>query len=244
MPACSAHGDLDVVDEVAVPQRLDHQVGKAEYQQVLHRLLGKVVIDAIDLLLVEVAVHQLIQSLRTFQIHAERLLNHKAVQASRPIQARRGKIAGDGAEVLGLDREIKHDIRAHAGLGLAEFLEQTPERPGILKVAAHVAETRSKSGETFRGELLSQIRTQCLVHVRFPVHIGPFPARKRDEVGHLRQPAFEFKAIERGQQLGCGEMSSRSEDHETAGKEIALGIHVLGGPPTLAIDARDPGRRT
>ena len=52
------HGDLHVVDEVAVPQRLDQGVGEAEHQQVLHRLLAEVVIDAVDLLLVEMLVQQ------------------------------------------------------------------------------------------------------------------------------------------------------------------------------------------
>ncbi len=189
------YGDLDVVDEVAVPNRLDHQVGKSEHQQVLHRLLGQVVIDAINLLLVEVAVQQLIQRLRAFQVHPERLLDHNAVQPARAVQAGCGKISGHGAEVLGLDGQVEHDVRAHAGLGLAEFVEQPPVGRGILKVTAYVTETRRKSGKTFRRELLPELRTQRLFHVRFPVRIGPFPARKRDEVGYIRQPALQLQAI-------------------------------------------------
>jgi hypothetical protein len=42
-----------VVDVVAVPERLEDGVGEAEDQQVLHRLLAQVVVDAVDLLLVE-----------------------------------------------------------------------------------------------------------------------------------------------------------------------------------------------
>ena len=44
-------GDLHVVDVVAVPQRLEEAVGEAEDQDVLHRLLAEIVIDAEDLLL-------------------------------------------------------------------------------------------------------------------------------------------------------------------------------------------------
>ena len=47
------HRDLHVVDVIAVPDRLEDRVGKPQHEQVLHRLLAQVVIDAIDLLLAE-----------------------------------------------------------------------------------------------------------------------------------------------------------------------------------------------
>ena len=33
-------GDLDVIDMVTVPDRLEHAIGEAQYQNVLHRLLA------------------------------------------------------------------------------------------------------------------------------------------------------------------------------------------------------------
>ena len=47
------HVDLDVVDVVAVPDRLEEAVGEAEGEDVLGRLLAEEVVDAEDLLLVE-----------------------------------------------------------------------------------------------------------------------------------------------------------------------------------------------
>ena len=47
------HRDLHVVDRGRVPQRLEQHVGEAQRQQVLHRLLAEIVIDAEDLLLGE-----------------------------------------------------------------------------------------------------------------------------------------------------------------------------------------------
>ena len=47
------HGDLHVVDVAPVPDRLEQGVGEAERQDVLHRLLAQVVVDAEDLALVE-----------------------------------------------------------------------------------------------------------------------------------------------------------------------------------------------
>ena len=49
-------GDLHVIDVAAVPDRLEHPVAEPEHQQVLDGLLAEVVIDAEDLLLVEVLV--------------------------------------------------------------------------------------------------------------------------------------------------------------------------------------------
>ena len=46
-------GDLHVVDEAAVPDRLEDGVGEAQHQEILHRLLGEVVIDAVHLPLAE-----------------------------------------------------------------------------------------------------------------------------------------------------------------------------------------------
>ncbi len=53
--------DLDVVDEVAVPDRLEHAVREPERQHVLDRLLPQVVVDPVDLRLVEHRQHLAVQ---------------------------------------------------------------------------------------------------------------------------------------------------------------------------------------
>ena len=40
------HGDLHVVDVVRVPDRVEQLVGEPQRQDVLHRLLAEVVVDA------------------------------------------------------------------------------------------------------------------------------------------------------------------------------------------------------
>ena len=47
-----ADGDLDVIDGLAVPEPLEDRVGEPEHQDVLHRLLAQVMVNAEDLLLV------------------------------------------------------------------------------------------------------------------------------------------------------------------------------------------------
>ena len=70
-------GDLDMVDMVAIPDRLEHAVGKSQHQDVLHRLLAEIMIDPVDLVL----VHQLqelgVEVLGRFEVGAERLFDHQ-----------------------------------------------------------------------------------------------------------------------------------------------------------------------
>ena len=60
-------GDLDMVDMVSIPQRLENAVGEAEHQDVLDRLFPEIVVDAIDLALGEHAEDVAIEGLRRRQ---------------------------------------------------------------------------------------------------------------------------------------------------------------------------------
>ncbi len=72
------HVDLDVVDEGAVPDRLEQAVGKAEGEDVLGRLLAQEVVDAEDLRLVEHLVQARVQRPGALQVGAERLFHDDA----------------------------------------------------------------------------------------------------------------------------------------------------------------------
>ena len=45
--------DLDVVDLLAVPQRLEQAVGEAQRHDVLHRFLAEEMVDPVDLMLLQ-----------------------------------------------------------------------------------------------------------------------------------------------------------------------------------------------
>ena len=45
-------GDLDMVDVVAIPDRLEHPVGEAKDQDVLDGFLAEIVVDPVDLMFV------------------------------------------------------------------------------------------------------------------------------------------------------------------------------------------------
>ena len=72
------HVDLHVVDEVAIPDRLEQAVGEAERQDVLRRFLAEEVVDAEDLLLGEDFMQPGVQRHRAGQIGAEGLFHDDA----------------------------------------------------------------------------------------------------------------------------------------------------------------------
>ena len=55
------HGDLDVVDVAAVPERLVNRVGKPEVHQVLDGLLAEVMVDAENVLFCKGALQVAVQ---------------------------------------------------------------------------------------------------------------------------------------------------------------------------------------
>ena len=75
--------DLHVVDELAVPDRLEDAVREAQREHVLDRLLAEVVVDAEDLALVEVLEQRSFSSRADSQVVAERLLDDQPHPALR-----------------------------------------------------------------------------------------------------------------------------------------------------------------
>src|ERR1043165_2890514 len=73
-----SRGDLDVVDVVAVPDRLKHRVAETEDEYVLNGVFAEVMIDAIDLVLGEHFRDLRVQRARGFEIAAEGFLDNDA----------------------------------------------------------------------------------------------------------------------------------------------------------------------
>ena len=99
------HGDLDVVYELAVPDRLEDPVRKAKGEHVLDRLLAEVVVDAKDLVLAEVLREPVVQLARGGEVVAEGLLDHEAHPAllravlGDLVDQRRDRARGNGEVV-------------------------------------------------------------------------------------------------------------------------------------------------
>ena len=81
---CLRHVDLNVVDEIPVPDRLEQSVGETKRQDVLRRFFSKEVVDPEDLRLLEHLVQLRIQRHCAREIGAERLFHHDARSLDQP----------------------------------------------------------------------------------------------------------------------------------------------------------------
>ena len=119
-------GDLDEVDVAPVPHGLEDAVGEAQHQQVLHGLLGEVVVDAVDLPLVEDLGDHAVQVPRRLEVAAEGLLDDDARPAGRLAlgvvrvagagarEAGRTELPDDHVELAGRRGEVEHAVAAAA----------------------------------------------------------------------------------------------------------------------------------
>ncbi len=131
-------GDLDVIDIAAIPHRFEHAVAKPEHQQVLDGLLPEIVIDAIDLIFVEMLVREAIERTRAVEIRAERFLDDDAAPATRRRvgKTRHAQLLDHGC----VDRRRHGQIKEHAfrAIDLGEARLQPLVQPGIVGFAGNV----------------------------------------------------------------------------------------------------------
>ena len=151
------HGDLHVVDELPVPDRLEDAVREPQDQHVLDGLLAQVVVDAEDLLLVEVGAEERVQLLRAREVVAERLLDDEARPAACGTAAAHRR--HDVVEGLGRDGEVV-DAVPGGPVRLVEVGESGDE----LVLAALDAEVRRHVVEPV-GEALPDVRAELVARV-------------------------------------------------------------------------------
>jgi len=77
-------GDLHVGDVVLVPLRLEQAVGEAQGDQVLHRVLAQVMIDAIGAVFREEARHRVVHLAGRLQVMADGFFQHHAGALGQP----------------------------------------------------------------------------------------------------------------------------------------------------------------
>src|SRR4030095_7006825 len=72
------HRDLDTLDVIAIPERLDKGVRETKDQQVVHRPLSQIVIDSKNVCLVEGTKQDLVQLSCGLKIMSERFFDDNA----------------------------------------------------------------------------------------------------------------------------------------------------------------------
>ena len=138
------HGDLHAIDVVAVPDRLQERIGEAEIEQVLHRLLAEIVVDAEDRVLGEDRRAASRLSARAEAVAPERLLDDDAGVAAR---SRSAECSTTVANRLGRNRQIVQSAAARRRARLRSAVEGR----GVAVVAVDVAQQRDELGERLLG---------------------------------------------------------------------------------------------
>ena len=111
------HGDLDVVDKVAVPDRFPDGVGKTEVQEVLDRFLAEVVVDAEEIGFVEAGLKVIDQLAGGSQVVSKRFFHHYAGRQAGADEPCFGQLLDHGGKVVWGGGEIEDVLGEAAGFG-------------------------------------------------------------------------------------------------------------------------------
>ena len=230
------HRDLDVLDVISVPDRLEEGVGETEIQQVLHRLLAEVMIDAKDRRFGEHLVQRLIERLRARQVAAEGLLDDDArvLRASglRRGPARRCRTGSGGSPGSGSAGRAKPEL-------VLQLRDRCPGRRSRRRHSAAAPTSLSKhSGFEIAGGLHAVACALAQLVER------PAGARHADDGNVERSP------VHHGVSAGKIFLYARSpvapkntKASDSIGLSSALCSRVRGAAVRVPPAAPTPGRR-
>ena len=228
------HRDLDVVDVVGVPDRLEHRVGEAQREDVLHRLLAEVVVDPEHRPAREDLAQRVVELARRLEVVAERLLDDDAPPAAVASlrQAVLLELLDDVAEELRRDREVE-GVVAGGPAGLVELLDRTAElvEGGVV---GEVARDEPEALGELLPDLLAELGAGVLLHRVVDdlgeVLVGPVATRVADQAEARRQQAAVGEVVDRRHDLLARQVSGDAEEHQAAGTGDAGEAAVLGVP--------------
>ena len=215
------HGDLDVVDVVVVPDRLEQLVGEPQRHQVLHRLLAQVVVDPEHRRRGEDAGDDPVQLPGAGQVVPERLLDHHPAPltgaAPRPARARGAGRPRSGTARVGWTGRTRGCRRCRAPRPARAMVSgQIGER----LVVPDLARDEPDSLRQLLPDLLAERRPGVLphgvVHDLGEVLVLPLPAGEPDQGEAGRQQPAVGQVVDRRHQLLGGQIPGDAEDHQHA----------------------------
>ena len=199
-----ADRDLDVVDELAVPDRLEDAVREPQREHVLDRLLAEVVVDPEDLVLGEVLLQDLVQPVRRRAVVAERLLDDQPDPALRAPPL--AELVDDRLEGRRRHGEVVEAVPAAAAL-LVEVVQRLDDAvlPFVVgEVGRDVAHPVGELAPDLRVELVARVLPHRLLHLRGPLLRRLLGAGDADDAEALGQQPPERERVERREELPPG----------------------------------------
>ena len=214
------HGDLDAVEVVPVPDRLEHRVGEPEVEELLEAHLPEEVVDPVDLRLVEVLVELGGQRAGRRLVVTERLLDD---HPGRVGEAGVGQALDDGAEQERRDLQVEDRL-----LGALDGGAHPLVGGGVGEVALHVREPGGEAVEHLRVERLAG-RHDRVAGALAELVVGHVVDGHPDD--RARQQPAPLEAVERSERHHLGEVAGDPEDHEDVGRllrAVAVGPAMVG----------------
>ena len=214
-------GDLDVVDELAVPDGLEDAVREPQRQHVLDGLLAEVVVDAEDLFLGEGAADPRGDIPCGCEVMPERLLDDQA----RPALC--GAALADGLDDHGhrlrRDRKVVHAVAPGATL-LVELGQQGGETILALlvgKVERYVAGRAREPLPHGFVEVVTAEFPHGVLHALAELVVRPVPARNPDDRELLGQQASAGERVQGREDLPARQVAGSAEDGKRARRRSA-----------------------
>ncbi len=215
------HGDLDVIDVVVVPHRLEQLIGEPQRHHVLHGFLAQIVIDAEHRARREHAGDDPVQLLRAGQVVAERLLDHHPAPATGLLlgQAVRPQLIDDGLEQARRDGQIEGVIAAGAArlVEIHDGLGQVGERLVVTDLARHEADAFRQLLPDLFAERRPGVLLDRRVHDLGEVLVLPVTPGEAHQGEAGRQQAAVGQIVDGRHQLLRRQVTGDAEDHQHAG---------------------------
>ncbi|MNS64767.1 hypothetical protein D3C72_979060 [compost metagenome] len=209
------HGDLDVGDVLAAPDGLEERVAEAHREQVLHRRLAQVVVDAKDLLLLEHLAHRGVDGAVGGQVVAQRLLEHDA--GARAVEPGGGDLLDHLREERGRRGHVHHD---RLGVALLEQVGQAGVVGGLGQVHAQVVQHGGELLELLGGGALGAFDgAEARLDQLAVLVVRQVVACHADDAPVLRQAAVPEGLEQRGHQLAPRKVASTAEQNEIEAHE-------------------------
>jgi hypothetical protein len=200
------HRDLDALEVVAVPERLEHRVREPEVEQLLEPHLPEEVVDPVELRLRHVLVQLRCERPRRHQVVAERLLDDDAGGLG---QAGRGEPFYHRAEQEGRDLQIED-----GELGAFHDVADPVVGGRVVERSLHVREPCRQAVEHLRVELLARPHDR-LARALAELVDGPVVNRDADDRG-VEQPSL-LQPVERPERHHLRQVARDSEDDKDVG---------------------------
>ncbi len=239
-----ADGDLHVIDVFVIPDRLEDRVGEAHHHEVLDGFLAEVMVDAEDLLFLEIFEEDGIEVFGGFVVPAEGLFDDDALEASGAVGAAVEaftEAGDDSVEDFGRRGDVEEAVAAGV-VGFVELLEAGGEAGvvfgGIVGAGDVIDVGLHAFPDVFVDGLPAGVFLDGLVAVLAVLGVDEgravfffLGARVADEDEFVGDEAFAAEFVDGGDEFELGEIAGGAEDDDCAGYGVGHREgRILWGP--------------